>query len=87
MNIDMFSPYGAMEEYYAIMQSASYLPVITEPTRVTDGTSSLLDHIWTTQLHEVVSGVIDISINDHYPTFLSTYFGISSVKVPLHDAI
>ena len=83
MNIDMLSPCEAMEEYCSIMQSASYLPVITEPTRVTNDTSTLLDHIWTTQLHEVVSGVIDISITDHFPTFLSTYLDISLANTPI----
>ena len=72
-----------MEEYSPVMESTSYLPVINEPTRVTENTSTLLDHIWTNQLHEVVSGVIEISITDHFPIFLSTYLDISLTTAPI----
>ena len=76
MNIDLLDSDPLMEEYCAILQSASYLPIITEPTRITDHSATLIDHIWTNQLHEAVSGVLEVTITDHYPTFLSTYLNI-----------
>ena len=51
MNIDLLVPGDLMEEYCATLQSVSYLPGITEPTRVTTNSISLIDHIWTIQLH------------------------------------
>ena len=54
MNIDMLSSSGSVDEYCAILQSISFLPVITVPTRVADNTSTLIDYIWTNQLHEIV---------------------------------
>ena len=83
MNVDLLNPDDYMEEYCATLQSVSYLPVITEPTRVTDTSITLIDHMWTNQLHEVVSGVIVTSISDHYTTFLSTYLDMSMAQLPI----
>ena len=66
-----------MKEHCTIMQRASYLPVITQPSIVTDETFILLDHNSTAQLDKVVSGVVDIYMNDYYPTSLSIYLDIA----------
>ena len=53
-----------------------YFPIITKPTRITDHSATLINHIWINKLHEAVSGLIEVTITDHYPTFFSTYLNI-----------
>ena len=82
-NVDLLEPNAVMEEYCAVLQSLSYLPVITVPTRVVGNSVTLLDHMWTNQLHEVVSGAIEVAITDHFPTFLSTFHNIDSSSMSI----
>ena len=44
--------------------------MITKPTRVTDDTATLLDHIWVTDSTKIITGVIVNDISDHFPTFI-----------------
>jgi len=50
--------------------------VITEPTRITENTSTLIDHIYVPDVNKVVdSGVIHIGISDHSLVFVNTSIG------------
>ena len=45
-------------------------PVITKPTRISDHSSTLIDHIYTNvSIQKVVSGIALVDISDHLPTF------------------
>ena len=44
-------------------------PLIDKPTRVTDTSASLIDHIWTNIPFGTSSGVLISDITDHYPVF------------------
>ena len=45
-------------------------PVITKPTRISDHSSTLIDHIYTNvSIQKVVSGIALVGISDHLPTF------------------
>ena len=47
-----------------------FMPVITKATRVTDHTSSLIDHIYTNTPEKVIkSGICLADISDHLPVF------------------
>jgi hypothetical protein len=50
-------------------RSNTFFPVITEPTRVTENSSTLIDHIWTNYINSK-SGVIQVNISDHYIIFI-----------------
>ena len=39
-----------VHEFITLMYSFSLFPVITKPTRVSDNSASLLDHLWTTEV-------------------------------------
>ena len=57
-------------EYYNILTTASFKPLITKPTRITDTNQTLIDHIWTNNLnHNLVhkSHIILTDITDHLP--------------------
>ena len=47
----------------------STLPIITKPTRITDHTATLLDHICTSSVQNLTAGILTIDITDHRPIF------------------
>ena len=52
------------------MLTTGYLPVITKPTRITDHTATLLDHIYSNSKSlNYQSGIIITDIADHFGTF------------------
>ena len=59
-------------DFVETMRSLSYISLITVLTRVTDSSATLLDHVWTNQLHEANSGVVRMSTTDHFPIIVST---------------
>ena len=57
------------------MQANSYVPLITKPTRVTESSATLIDHIWTNNIQsdeqsQIKTGIIVHDLSDHMPIFL-----------------
>ena len=53
-----------------MLASHGYFPVITLPTRVTNSSATIIDHIITNDnLHTLKPGVIRANLSDHYPIF------------------
>jgi len=52
--------------------ACSLLPVITKPTRITDTSASLIDHIYYNQIDnaKLFTGILHTRITDHFPIFL-----------------
>ena len=72
INIDLLkvSTNARYMEYYTIMTSFNYCPLIRRPTRVTDETQTLIDHIWTNEPHTIFnSGIVSYDLSDHFPVF------------------
>jgi len=47
-----------------------HFSIITKPTRVTDSSSTIIDHILTNNaIHTIIPGVIRTDLSDHYSTF------------------
>ena len=69
--------------YFANMLSLGLSPAITLPTRVTEVSATLIDHIFTlvggNNIHS--SGIIISDISDHFPYFYSFYFN-QTIKSP-----
>jgi len=58
-------------EFFNNLTSYSFLPVIHNPTRVTDTSATLLDNIFiNTTLYKMSSAVVYSSISDHLPIAL-----------------
>ena len=56
--------------YYDVLTTASFKPLITNPTRITETNATLIDHIWTNDLRNTSlyrSHIILIDITDHLP--------------------
>ena len=53
------------------LTSCGTFPIITKPTRVTDSTATIIDHITTNVTnYEILTGVIETSeVNDHYHNY------------------
>lgn len=61
------------------MYSFSLLPLITGPTRVTNITATLIDHIWSTQVESNTANIIiETCISDHFP--LLSHFIFNHIK-------
>ena len=69
-NIDLSINNNVTNQYMNILYSGGFLPVITLPTRVTDTSSTLIDHFWVTVGAHVLPGVLENSITDHKLIFL-----------------
>ena len=53
------------------IMSNGYLPIISRPTRITDHSATLIDHIYTNSLDCLVStGVIPLDISDHMAIYV-----------------
>ena len=59
-----------IKEFYNLMPSNSFLPLITQPTRLTENTQTLIDNIFTnTFVYDNYSGNILIEFADHLTQF------------------
>ena len=71
MNINLSHPYQqTATDYLNLLHSNGYIPIITTPTRVTDNSSTIIDHIITNDyVHSLSPGVIKSDLTDHFPIF------------------
>ena len=71
MNIDFlkYNHHAQTEEYLDMLHSNNISPIITKPTRITNYTATLIDHIYTNNTKQMISGIATIDISDHLPTF------------------
>ena len=80
-NIDMIQHENCQsaQNYFNVMSQHGYIPVISRPTRITDHSMTLIDHIFTNCVSNFVrSGILQ----DHYADHLGVYIKIS-LNVPL----
>ena len=71
MNVDFlkYNYHTQTEEYLDMLHSNNISPIITKPTRITNYTATLIDHIYTNNTKQMISGIATIDISDHLPTF------------------
>ena len=69
-NLINLNKHEATRNYYNTLTSASFRPLITKPTRITDSSNTLIDHIWSNDLRNTSthkSNIIITDITDHLP--------------------
>ena len=73
MNICMLHPASSLSRnYLSVCNLFGLRQLISEPTRVTDISSTILDHILCNNSEKICqSGVITVGISDHYMTYVS----------------
>ena len=60
---------SAENELLCLLKSLSFLPAISLPTRVTDSSATIVDHIWS-NVTQFESGVVRSDTTDHYMCFI-----------------
>ena len=57
------------------------MPLITKPTRITDHTATLIDHIYTNVPEKVINaGIFTADITDHLKYSINLYFEVLSLR-------
>ena len=73
-NLDLLNSesHSTTGEYFDLLCSYSYMPLINKPTRVTANTATIIDNIYTnniSNMNESIQGILITDISDHYPIF------------------
>ena len=72
-NFDLLnvSTHNETFSFFDTMMSNFLLPLITIPTKINTGTSTLIDNIFTNHLHpDMKTGNLTVKISDHLPSFM-----------------
>jgi hypothetical protein len=73
VNIDLlkFGTHGKTNDYVDGIFSHGYLPIILKPTRISNSSATLIDHIYTnnTNIDSIHSGIILTDVADHFGIF------------------
>ena len=70
INIDLASQANYVADYNLLLQSNFFFSVITKPTRVTNSSKTIIDHVLINDIDSILTpGVLIYSISDHYPIF------------------
>ena len=71
MNIDLlkYHSHQQTERYLNMVYSLDRQRVITKPTRITNHTATLIDHIYTNNINRLTSGIVTVDVSDHLPIF------------------
>ena len=64
MNINFLksNEHAQTEEFLDMLYTNNILPIITKPTRLTDHTATLIDHIYTNCLQNFTAGILTVDI-------------------------
>lgn len=82
-NIDLINPknHSTTDDFMDKMLSLSLYPTITSPTRITSGSATLIDNIFTNDIENPkCSGILTYDITDHLPIFLLINSPIKTYK-------
>lgn len=72
VNLFNYNTDNKTSDYLDMLLSANYMPMITKATRITDHTSTLIDHIYTNVPQKISkTGICLADITDHLPIFCS----------------
>lgn len=70
-------------EFINLMFSFSFFPLITRPTRITDTSTTLIDHIWTSHIEfNCHNYIIATDITDHYPVVSQFKLNLPKQNLP-----
>ena len=72
MNINFlkFNEHTQTEEFLHMLYANNILPIITKPTRPTDHTATLIDHIYTNCLQNFTAGILTVDTDRSSSDFL-----------------
>ena len=62
-----------------MIYSLDLLPVVTKPTRITNHTATLIDHIYTNNVNRLTSGIVTVDISDQQSFVWLTHLSKSKI--------
>ena len=69
LNIDLLQNRTSSKAWLTMNEKLLMYQVVNEPTRVTDPSTTMIDHIFTSHMEKVRAiEVPKVGLNDHYPT-------------------
>ena len=89
-NLDLlqYEKRANIRTFVDLSMELGFLPLISKPTRVTDHSATLIDHVWTNDLvEEVVSGVLMSDASDHFAPFIYVSSPSNSDSLPDENPI
>ena len=64
-----------------------FVQVISRPTRITDHSTTLIDHIYTNKIENtILSSVISVDLSDHLATYTVISIEGDAIPSPMHDS-
>ena len=73
-NVNILDKTNDSQSLINVMISHSLFPFCTKPTRVKDGSATLIDHVWSNNIHQPCHNQIVLDrITDHFPV-MTTFF-------------
>jgi len=71
INIDLLTYDNniAVCDYVNMLYCSGVKPLITKPTRITETTATLIDHIYTNDVNLKTAGILIFHISDHLPVY------------------
>ena len=69
LNINLLDTTAIKNHFINNCHSDSLIPLINKPTLNANNNPSILDHMWSNQLHDTFNGIFLLDITDHYPIF------------------
>ena len=64
-----------IENFINIMFSLNMQPMIRRPTRISQYSASIIDHIWTNDESVCNSGILKLHVTDHFSIFVTAKTG------------
>ena len=87
-NINLLD-YGRIEnvtKYVDLLGENGFAPVISRPTRITNHSATVIDHIFVNNCHSITkSGIITESLSDHLATFVSIILDTNRVNCKIRN--
>ena len=85
INIDLLKPQDPLTiDYTSILRRNTFTSQISRPSRITNTSSTIIDHILINKCNvSVMNGILELQITDHLPEFIL----IKKVKYTCHKGL
>ena len=86
-NIDLlkYNNHAKTNNFIDNLIANGMIPLVTKPTRITDHSATLIDHVYTNKIDKhIETGIIITDVSDHFGTFSTFSLNKSLKSVPLY---
>ena len=77
---------AAYQELIDIMSNHGFVQLVSRPTRITDNSATLIDHVYTNNLENTIScNIVTVDISDHLATLTTIKLGNASERIDFRN--